>query len=161
MHREFFPNIVDLNNSGSILASDEISLLGGQVLKDADISDPGNSSFFLYNIRIGGVALSQKISVVEEWSGGCERRLRNPNVTVGPFEAMFQVLVVSKLINVTNNPQVLSRFGLILDLKSDAVELFAQRVGSGVRAHERGIAAHQVESRWIALSTSWTLVLLS
>lgn len=161
MHRVFFPNIVDLNNSSGVLASDEIGLLGGQVLEDADISDPRDASLFFYNIRIGGVALSQKISVVEEWSGGCEWRLRNPNVTIGPFEAVFQVLVVSKLIDVTNNPQVLPRFCLILDLKGDAVELFAQRVGSGVRTHERGIAAHQVESRWIALSTSWTLVLLS
>lgn len=89
MHREFFPNIVDLDNSGSILAFDEIGLLGGQIFKDADISDPGDASLFLDNIRIGGVALSQKISVVEEWSGSCERRLRNPNVTVCPFESMF------------------------------------------------------------------------
>ena len=99
MHRELFPDIVDLNNSGGVLTSDEVGLLCGQVLEDADISDPGNTSLFIYNIRFGGMALSQKISVVKEWSGGCQRRFRDPNVTIGPLHVTFLLLPVTELRN--------------------------------------------------------------
>jgi len=73
-------------------------------------------------------------------------------MTSCPFETVFQIFILSKLITIANNPEVFSRFSLVLDFESDAVKLMTHPFSSGVRAHISNIVttvAHQVEPGWI------------